>query len=170
MKNIGTKSVNISDIMVYLDMVSTTIDKILCFWVLIRWKWVIILLFFGTPNYKLFLTKNWDFFWAFPKFHCFLVCKASLMLVHALNMNISDNFKDHWRTVFFSGWVLSRDWFWRLFGHKVYLNSPMSIPVSLAPFLGQISAWFNFGGPGNAQDRQIWNFRKFEKSTYLASK
>ena len=47
-KNIGTKSVNMSDIMVYLAMFSTTIVKILCFWVLIRWKWVIILLFFGT--------------------------------------------------------------------------------------------------------------------------
>ena len=31
MKNIGTKSVNMSDIMVYLAMSSTTIDKILCF-------------------------------------------------------------------------------------------------------------------------------------------
>ena len=56
------------------------------------------------------------------------------------------------------------------FGHRVYVNSPMSIPVSLAPFLGQLGARFNFGGPGNAQDRQIWNFRKFEKLTYLASK
>ena len=42
MKNIGTKSVNMSEIMVYLAMFSTTIDKILCFWVLIRWKWIII--------------------------------------------------------------------------------------------------------------------------------
>ena len=31
MKNIGTKSVNMSGIMVYLAMFSTTIDKILCF-------------------------------------------------------------------------------------------------------------------------------------------
>ena len=30
------------------DLFSTTIGKILCFWVLIRWKWVIILLVFGT--------------------------------------------------------------------------------------------------------------------------
>ena len=36
MKNIGTKSNNMSEIMVYLAMFSTTIDKILCFWVLIR--------------------------------------------------------------------------------------------------------------------------------------
>ena len=42
MKNIGTKSINMSDIMVYLAMFSTTIDNILCFWVLIRGKWVII--------------------------------------------------------------------------------------------------------------------------------
>ena len=48
MKNIGTKSVNMSDIMVYLAMFSTTIDNILCFLVLIIWKWVIILLVFGT--------------------------------------------------------------------------------------------------------------------------
>ena len=48
MKNIGTKSVNMNDIMVYLAMFSTTIDQILCFWFLIRWKWVIILLVFGT--------------------------------------------------------------------------------------------------------------------------
>ena len=41
--NIGTKSVNMSDIMVYLAMFSTTIDEILCFWVLIKWKLVIIL-------------------------------------------------------------------------------------------------------------------------------
>ena len=33
MKNIGTKSVNMSDKMVYLAMFSTTIDKISCFWV-----------------------------------------------------------------------------------------------------------------------------------------
>ena len=32
MKNIAKKSVNMSDIMVYLAMFSTTIDKILCFW------------------------------------------------------------------------------------------------------------------------------------------
>ena len=31
MKNIGTKSVNMSDLMIYLAMLSTTIDKILCF-------------------------------------------------------------------------------------------------------------------------------------------
>ena len=31
MKNIGSKSVNMSDIMVYLAMFSTIIDKILCF-------------------------------------------------------------------------------------------------------------------------------------------
>ena len=31
MKNIGTKSINMSDIMVYLAMFSTTIDKILYF-------------------------------------------------------------------------------------------------------------------------------------------
>ena len=36
MKNFGTKSVNIGDIIVYLAVFSTTIDKILCFWVLIR--------------------------------------------------------------------------------------------------------------------------------------
>ena len=28
-------------------------------------------------------------------------------------------------------------------------------------FLGLLGARFNFGGPGNAQDRQIWNFWKF---------
>ena len=48
------------------------------------------------------------------------------------------------------------------------LNSPMSIPVSLAQFLGRLDTWLNFGGPGNAQDRQIWISRKFEKSTYLS--
>ena len=31
MNNIGTKSTNMSDIIVYLAMFSTTIDKILCF-------------------------------------------------------------------------------------------------------------------------------------------
>ena len=31
MKHIGTKSINMIDIMVYLAMLSTTIDKILCF-------------------------------------------------------------------------------------------------------------------------------------------
>ena len=31
MRNIGTKSINMSDIMVYLAMSSTTIDQILCF-------------------------------------------------------------------------------------------------------------------------------------------
>ena len=36
MKNIGTKSINMSGIMVYLAMFSTTIDTIICFWVLIR--------------------------------------------------------------------------------------------------------------------------------------
>ena len=36
MKNIGTKSINRSDIMVYFAMFSTIIDNILCFWVLIR--------------------------------------------------------------------------------------------------------------------------------------
>ena len=43
-------------------------------------------------------------------------------------------------------------------------------PYQLAPFLGQLGAPFNFGGPGNVQDHQIWIFRKYEKSTYLASK
>ena len=42
MKNIGIKSINMSDIMVYLAMFSTIIDKVLCLWVLIRWKWLII--------------------------------------------------------------------------------------------------------------------------------
>ena len=36
MKNIGTKSIHMSNIMVYLAMFSSIIDKILCFWVLIR--------------------------------------------------------------------------------------------------------------------------------------
>ena len=36
MKNIGTKSVNMSDIMVYLAMFGTTIDQTLCCWVLMR--------------------------------------------------------------------------------------------------------------------------------------
>ena len=36
MKNIGTKSIDMSDIMVYLAMFSIKIDNILCFWVLIR--------------------------------------------------------------------------------------------------------------------------------------
>ena len=35
-KNIGTKSINMSDIMVYLAMISTIVDQILCFWVIIR--------------------------------------------------------------------------------------------------------------------------------------
>ena len=30
--------------------------------------------------------------------------------------------------------------------HRVYVNSPMSIPVSLAPFLGQMGARFYLGG------------------------
>ena len=58
-RKIFTKSVNISDIMVYLAMFSTTIDNILCFWVLIRWKCVIILLVFGA-------LCNLGLFW-FPK-------------------------------------------------------------------------------------------------------
>ena len=36
MKNIGTKSANMSDIMVYFAVFSPTIDKILCFLVLLR--------------------------------------------------------------------------------------------------------------------------------------
>ena len=32
MKNIGTKSINMSEVMVYLAMFSTTLDKILFFW------------------------------------------------------------------------------------------------------------------------------------------
>ena len=39
----------------------------------------------------------------------------------------------------------------------------ISIPVSLAPFLGQLSVWVKFGC-------QILIFKKFEKSTYLAYK
>ena len=38
----------------------------------------------------------------------------------------------------------------------------MSIPVSVAQFLGRLDAGLNFGGPGNAQDRQIWISRKFD--------
>ena len=57
--------------------------------------------------------------------------------------------------------------FHRIFVHRVYGNSPMSIPVSLAPFVGQFGARFNLVGPGNVQERQIGNF---EKSTYLALK
>ena len=41
-KNIGTKSINRNDIMVFLAMFNTTIYKTLCFWVLIIRKWVII--------------------------------------------------------------------------------------------------------------------------------
>ena len=37
-------------------MFSTTIDKISCFWVLIRWKWVIIF-------QSLIPSGTWDFFW-----------------------------------------------------------------------------------------------------------
>ena len=44
----------------------------------------------------------------------------------------------------------------------------MSIPVSLAPFLGQLDAWLNLGGPGNAQDRQIWISQKFDKTKVLS--
>ena len=36
MKNIGTKSINRSDIMLYFAMFSTIINKILYFWVLIE--------------------------------------------------------------------------------------------------------------------------------------
>ena len=90
------KSTNMSYIIVYLAMFSTTIDTSLCFWSLIRLKWVIILLVFGTlwnlglfwfpktppPNFELFPTESWDFwiFWPFPKFPRFLVWKASLTL------------------------------------------------------------------------------------------
>jgi len=55
MKNIGTKSINMSDIMVYLAMFSTIIDQILCFLVPIRWKWVIIF-------QSLIPSGTWDFF------------------------------------------------------------------------------------------------------------
>ena len=55
-ENIGTKSVNMSDVIVYLAMFSATVDKIVCFWVLIRWKWVIILLVIGS------LWNLWLFF------------------------------------------------------------------------------------------------------------
>ena len=110
MKNIGTKSVNI---MVYLAMFSTTIHKILCFLVLIRWKWVIIfksLIPSGTwdyfifpktpppPNFELFPTKTWDFFdflttpplfGPFPKVPRFLVWKASLTQSISKNIEFS---------------------------------------------------------------------------------
>ena len=70
------------------------------------------------------------------------------------------------------------------FGHRVYVNSPMSIPVSLAPFLGNLGAWFIFETDlenkyenrkfdqksENLISDKIWIFWKFEKSTYLASK
>ena len=51
MKNFGTKSVNMSDIMVYLAMFGTTIDKILCY--------------MGPPkmqmsHYFLVLDPNWN--------------------------------------------------------------------------------------------------------------
>ena len=55
MKNIGTKSINMSDIMVYFDMFSTTIDKNRCFWVFIRRKLVIIF-------QSLVHSGTWDFF------------------------------------------------------------------------------------------------------------
>ena len=47
-EEIGTKSVKMSDIMVYLAKYITTIDIILCFWVLIRWtNWGAILFSFS---------------------------------------------------------------------------------------------------------------------------
>ena len=45
-----------SDIMVYLAMFRTTIDELLCFWLLIRWKWVIIF-------QSLISSGTWDFFY-----------------------------------------------------------------------------------------------------------
>ena len=61
MKTIGTKSINMSDIMVYLAMFSTIIDQILFFGVHIRWKWIIIVLVFGTLwNLGLFWFRKID--------------------------------------------------------------------------------------------------------------
>ena len=79
--------------MVYLTMFGTIIDQILRFWVLIRWKRVIIfqslipsgtLDFFAIsedppPDFELFPTKTWDF-GLIPKFRSFFDWKASLML------------------------------------------------------------------------------------------
>ena len=76
-------------------MFSTTIDKILCFWVLIRWRWFIILLVFGTLlNFLILNFPNWNLglFWFFDnpptpstfgiilKFRCFFDWKPSLSL------------------------------------------------------------------------------------------
>ena len=77
-KNIGTKSINMSEIKVYLAMFSTTIDKILYFLVLIRWKWVIILNF-SQLKLGTFLIFYDPLFGPFPKFPAFYFGKLPLV-------------------------------------------------------------------------------------------
>ena len=49
-------------------------------------------------------------------------------------------------------------------GQRVYVNSPMSIPVSLANHFRPIECLVKFGGAG--EHAAIWIFRKLEKSSY----
>ena len=103
MKNIGTKSVNMSDIMVYLAIFSTLVGS--NFMILgphkMKMSHYFISLWYplelGTflisedhpPNFELFPTETWDFFdfsktppqkkkFQIPKFRCFFDWKASL--------------------------------------------------------------------------------------------
>ena len=50
--------------------------------------------------------------------------------------------------------------------YMVYVNSPMSILLSLAPFLGQLGAWFKFGRLGRVQDHQIQILSDFRFSDF----
>ena len=77
MINIATKSVNMSDIIVYLAMFSASIDKILCF--------------VGPHKLKMRdyqLSGNWDvsdFRRPGPKFHCFpvrLLSKLTCFIIY----------------------------------------------------------------------------------------
>ena len=72
-------------------MFSTTIDNILCFWVLINWKWVIILLVFcNLWNLGLFDFRrpppHPPYLDRFPNFPRFLIWKASFTVFTAWNM------------------------------------------------------------------------------------
>ena len=60
-KIIGTKSTNMSDIIVYLDMFSTTVDNILCFMALFVWTRSKVLLLFSfesSPNNVVIYKKH----------------------------------------------------------------------------------------------------------------
>ena len=117
MKYIGTKSVNMSDIMVYLAMFSTIIDQILCFWVLIRWKWAIIFQSLIPPNFELFPTETWDFFdfsttppppkCQISKFRCFFDWKASLIkLIKIISHYLIYKKNHHYLSIIHDQWSL----------------------------------------------------------------